>query len=324
MAAHEMSSKTYLITGGAGNLACQLAIELVRRSHQVVLFDVVEQSAATLPDNCLYVRGDIARRDDLVDALTEYDPNVIIHFASLLSGSSEQNRELAWRVNMDGAWGMFEAAIEHRVEQVLFPSSVAAYGGRLPNPLPEDFPQWPDGLYGVTKVAVERLGVYYHRRHGLDFRCIRVPIVLSTFAHAGAASSYASRAFVEAVHKGRFTFKVNPQTRPSLIYVKDALQAMLDLLDAPANRLTRRVYNIHAIAPTARQLADVIAARLPDAEFAFEPDPQLVALVESWPIEIDDASARSDWNWHPRYPLDELTDDLIRQLQDETACPSGI
>ena len=213
-------------------------------------------------------------------------------------------------------------AVQMNVEQVLFTSTVATYGGRLPDTLPEDFPQWPSGLYGATKVACERLGVYYHEQHGIDFRCIRLPVVVSQFAPPGAASAYASQAFVQAVHSRRFVFQVRPETRPSIIYVKDALHAIDDLLHAPQANLTRRVYNIHAIAPSAGELAMAITDRVPNAEITFEPDPALVQLIESWPTTIDDATARSDWGWQPRYDLPSLADHFIEDLQRETTAAS--
>lgn len=308
---------TYLITGGAGNLACQLTFDLAADGNRVVLFDQADQPVAQVARGCEYLRGDITRHDDIVTVIREHRPNVILHFASLLSGKSEEDRQAAWRVNMDGAFGLFEAAIDHDVETVFFPSSLAAYGGRLPNPLPEDFPQWPTGLYGVTKTAIERLGVYYHEKHGLDFRCIRLPVVVSTFAPAGAASAYASRAFVDAARTRRFVFKVRPETRPSIIYVKDALRAITELLAAPSDRLSQRVYNIHAIAPSAAELANVITERIPSADIAFDFDPQVVELIESWPIEIDDSSARKDWNWQSRYDLPAMADDLIGALTSD-------
>ena len=195
--------KTYLITGGAGNLACQLSFDLIRQGDRVVLFDIAEQPAARVAEGCQYVRGDLTQREDLRSVLKQHKPDSVLHLASLLSGSSEQDRQWAWRVNLDGTFGLFETALQTDVEQVFFTSSLATYGGRLPDPLPEDFPQWPRGLYGATKVACERLGVYYHEQHGIDFRCLRLPIVTSQFAPPGAASSYASQAFVQAVRVAR-------------------------------------------------------------------------------------------------------------------------
>ncbi len=306
---------TYLITGGGGNLTCQLTFELVKRGCRVVLLDVVEKPNNPTAEGCIYVRGDMRSREDLADVLKNYRPQVILHFASLLSGSSDQDRELAWRVNVDGAFNLFELALEYDVDQVFFPSSLASFGGRLPDPLPEDFPQWPVGMYGVTKVAVERLGVYYHEKHGLDFRCLRLPVVLSAFASPGAVSSYASNAFIEAVRCGRFTFKVRPETQPSIIYVKDVLDGVIGLLNTPVGKLTRRVYNMHAMAPQAKQIAQVIAARIPDVELIFDPDPKVVDLIESWPIQITDSSARKDWGWRPKYDLERTADDFIQELR---------
>lgn len=302
---------TCLITGGAGNLACQLTHRLAQRGGQILVADVAEGPVAPIPEGCRYIRGDLAAPGAIEQLIAEHRPEVVIHFASLLSGSSETDRPLAWRLNADASFALFEAALKAGVRQVFFPSSVAAYGGPLPDPVPEDQPQWPTGLYGATKLAVERLGTYYHVKHGLDFRSIRLPVVISRFAPLGAASAYASRAFVEAADQGRFVFKVRPQTGPSLIYVKDVLRAILALLDAPAERLTRRVYNIQAISPTAAEIAEAICRRLPAAQLSFEPDPATTALIESWPIRFDDAAARRDWGWRPQYDLPALADDFL-------------
>jgi nucleoside-diphosphate-sugar epimerase len=305
---------TYLFTGGAGNLACQLSFVLPD-ADRIVLFDLAARPVAPVASACTYISGDLTRSNDLRHLLRDHRPDRVLHLASLLSGSCEQDRQRGWQVNVDGGFALFEAALEAGVRQLFFPSSLAAYGAPLPDPLPEDYPQWPTGLYGVTKVACERLGVYYHAQHGLDFRCLRLPAVISRFAPAGAASGYSSRAFVEAVTRGSFVFKVNPTTRVSTVYVKDAIRAMIGLIQAPADALTRRVYNMHAIAPSAEEIAAAIRERLPTVDLRFEPDPQLAALIESWPARIVDDSARRDWHWQPAYDLPRLADDMIQELK---------
>ena len=141
---------TTLITGGAGNLARQLSADLAEAGHRVVLVDL-PPSAPGLPFE--YHVADISDRVRLESILAEVRPNRVIHFASLLSGGSEDDRELAWRVNVDGAFGLFEAALANGVSSIFFPSSVAAYGSPLPETVPPDQPQWPSGLYGVTKAC---------------------------------------------------------------------------------------------------------------------------------------------------------------------------
>jgi threonine 3-dehydrogenase len=306
---------TYLITGGAGNLACQLTFELADPATRILLFDRAERPVAAVAPGSHYVRGDLTHADEVRALFREHRPDTVLHLASLLSGASEENRPLAWQVNADGCFTILEEALATGVRRMFFASSLASYGSPLPDPLPEDYPQWPTGLYGVTKVACERLGAYYHARHGLDFRGLRLPMVLSRHAPPGAASAYASRAFVEAVESRRFVFRVRPSTRVSAVYVRDVLHGMKALLQAPANRLTRRVYNIFALAPTAQEIADAIAARIKDVDLRFEPDPKLITLVESWPAGIVDESARRDWDWQPSYELPRLADDFLKELQ---------
>ena len=306
--------RTYLITGGAGNLACQLTLELARDGGRIVLMDPASRPVARVAADCDYVVGDVTRPAEIAAVIKRHRPSVIFHFASLLSGRSEEDREAAWRVNMDGAFALFESAVANGVETVVFPSSLAAYGGPLPSPLPEDFPQWPSGLYGVTKAAVERLGVYYHRQHGLDFRCLRLPVTVSEFAPPGAASAYASRLFVESVRDGCYTLRVRPQTGPAIIFVKDVIRALTAILQAPSERLSRRVYNIFAMAPSAQELAEAVVDRVPHAQVKFDPNPDVVALIESWPVNIDDGSARADWNWQPRYDLPRMADEFVAAL----------
>ena len=302
---------TTLITGGAGNLARQLSADLAEAGHRVVLVDL-PPSVPDLPFE--YHVADISNRERLESILAEVRPDRVIHFASLLSGGSEDNRDLAWRVNADGAFGLFEAALATGVSSIFFPSSVAAYGSPLPETVPPDQPQWPSGLYGVTKACVERLGVYYHRRFGLDFRCLRLPVVVSRFAPPGAASAYASRCFVEAASSGRFTFHVRPETSPSLIYIKDVLRAIRNLLDAPHKHLTQRIYNLQALSPSAGEICRANNDRIPDARLEFDPDAEVTQLIESWPVRFDDSAARTDWGWSPHFELNSLADDFLGEL----------
>lgn len=303
-----------MITGGAGNLACQLSWRLTGHFDELVLVDLARQPVAPTAPTATYEQGDLLDEPRMTELLRRHRPRAIVHLASLLSGSCEQDRRRGWQINCDGMFGLIELALAERVETLLFPSSLAAYGGTLADPLPEDAPQWPDGIYGVTKLACERLGVYYHRRHGLDFRCLRLPIVVSRFAPAGAASAFASRAFVESVASGGFTFRVRRETRASLIYVEDALDALIGLLVARADRLARRVYNIQAISPSAGEIATAIAERLPEARLTFDPDPAVADLIESWPRRLVDDSARHDWDWLPRFDLAGLADHFLHSL----------
>jgi threonine 3-dehydrogenase len=302
---------TCLVTGGAGNLACQLTWPLAERFDRIVLLDVADRPVGPTAPNACFERGDLLDGDGLDALFARHAPAAVIHLASLLSGSCEQDRNLAWRVNMDGTFGLFEAALRHGRPTVLFASSVAAFGGDLPAVLGDDTPQWPATLYGVTKMAAERLGCYYHAKHGLDFRCVRLPITVSRHAPPGAASAIASHAFLESARLGRFTFTARPDTPMALIYVRDVLRAIAGLLAAPAVALSRRVYNIAGMTTTPGELATAIRRRLPNAILDFVPDEAVDRVLASWPGEIDDSTARRDWQWRPHWDLERMADDFL-------------
>lgn len=246
--------------------------------------------------------------------LAQHSPTVLIHLASLLSGSCEIDRGLAWRVNMDGTFGLFEASLRHGRRTMLFASSVATFGGRVPVMLTDDTPQWPVTLYGMTKMAAERLGCYYHEKHGLDFRCPRLPITVSRHAPAGAASALASQAFLAAARDGWFTGRTRAETLLALICVRDVLHGFASLLAAPAARHSRRVYNIAGMTATPWEIAAAIRRRLPKAVLHFQPDDEVGRVLVGWPGAIDDSTARRDWHWRPEWDLERMADDFLAAI----------
>ena len=134
-------------------------------------------------------------------------------------------------------------------------------------------------------------------------------------------SAFASHAFVESARYGRYLFRVRPETRLALIYVQDAIAAMASLLAAPSQRLTRRVYNIHAMTVTPRDIAETILRCLPATELSFDPDPAVADLLASWPGAMDDSRARSDWGWEPQFDLGQTADHLLQEILHEPLCP---
>jgi nucleoside-diphosphate-sugar epimerase len=305
---------TCLITGGAGNLACQLSWALADRFDRLVLLDVAQEPVGPTAPAARYERLDLLDSPGLDALFARHTPAAVIHLASFLSASCERDRSRAWQVNMDGTFGLFETALRHGRPSVLFASSVAAFGGPLPAILADDTPQWPVTLYGVTKMAAERLGCYYHEKHGLDFRCLRLPITVSRHAPAGAASALASHAFIEAGRRGRFTFTARPDTPLAVIYVRDVLRAFVGLLAAPAAGLSCRVYNIAGMTVTPGEIAAAIQRRLPDAVLDFAPDDEVDRVLAGWPGAIDDATARRDWRWEPEWDLERMADDFLAAL----------
>ena len=298
----------YLVTGAAGNLARQLMDELVSRGQDAFGVDLAPAPAG---HEGRWRRLDITDRTSLARVLAEFRPHCILHMASLLSMSSAADPKRAWEVNASAAVALMELAVEHGVRRFFFPSTSATYGGALPDPLPEDHPQWPDNIYGATKVAVERAGTYFALSRGLDFRSVRLPIVVSPFAPAAAVSAYASHVFAAAARGEPFTFPVAPEVSVSLIYVRDVTLGILKLADAPEEPLSRRVYNLHGFAASAGDLAQAAAQRVPGFRYGFEPAELPTQILSVQPSVYTDASARRDWGWQPRFDLPATADDLL-------------
>jgi len=306
-------NRRYLITGGAGNLARQLVRLLDEPGAHVSLFDRVDPGLHG--SNIESVAGDIGDAAGLRALFERVRPTHVLHMASLLSGSSEQDRRSAWKVNAGASFELLELSREFEVGQFFFPSTSLTYGGQLPDPVPEDLPQWPENLYGATKVAVERLGAYYCARHGLDFRSFRMPLVISRHAPPAATTAFASHAFIAALAKGSFKFPVTPEATISTIYVKDVLRGMKTFIDAPAQRLSRRVYNLHSLSLSAGQLAAILERHVPGFQHEFAPDPLIMRLARDWPARFDDAAARRDWNWNPTFDLERMTVDFLDEIR---------
>ena len=168
--------------------------------------------------------------------------------------------------------------------------------------------------HGATKVAVERMGVYFRRRHGLDFRCLRFPLVVSPFAPEGAVSAFPSHAF-KAASKGKpFCFPVSRTTGMSTLFLEDAIDSIVDFTAADPANLSSPAYNLHGYYLSAGMVADAARQRFPDFDFRFEPVETVEHLISSWPDALDDSAARRDWGWQPAFDFDRSVDRICALL----------
>jgi nucleoside-diphosphate-sugar epimerase len=104
---------------------------------------------------------------------------------------------------------------------------------------------------------------------------------------------------------------VGADTRMPFMTMPDAVSAILRLDEAPAARLTRRVYNIGAFSPSAGEIRAATLAHFPDARITFEPVAWRQAIVDTWPADVDDSAARRDWGHAPRHGLAEAMSEYL-------------
>lgn len=309
-----------LVTGGAGQVGAELVARLAADGAAITVFDVAAPPPS-LPRGVDWRRGDVSNLADVLKAFEAARPERVYHLAAILSATGERDPQRAYAINMTGTYNVLEACRRLEARQLLFASTIAVFGPGLPDPVPDDVSLRPTTMYGVTKVAGELLGEYYHRRYGLDFRAVRFPGLINAGVPGGGTTDYALHMYVDAVRFGRYECFVGPHSVVPLMYMPDALRALAELADAPVPRLRRRVYNIAAMSPTAAEIAAAIERRVPGARISYKPDPVRQAILDSWPKRIDDARAREDWGWRPRYDLEAMSDDLIAKLRANT--PAG-
>ncbi len=297
--------KKALITGGNGNIGRLLAERLVAKNIEVIRFDLPGSEPETHDVLETIVTGDVRDTSLLEDIFRTHKPDAVYHLASLLSGSSEADLQAAWEINATASFNLLNLSKVHDVGMFFFASTFASYGQDMPSPMPEEQSQWPENIYGVTKVAVERLGNYFKAKHGLDFRCLRFPLVISPFAPPSAVTAFPSHAFKAAVEGKTFAFPVSAQTGVSTLFLLDVISSIMTLTFAKTEQIKQPAYNLHSYFLSAEIVANEIAKRYPRFEYSFEPQTNVEALLSGWPDVMMDENARADWSWKPEYDFEQ-------------------
>jgi len=310
--------KRILVTGATGQIGSELAIELRKRYGGD---NVVAAGHRRKPGEILLKSGpfeyvDTVNRENVERVVKEYDIDTIYHLAAVLSAVGEENPQLAWHVNMDGLYNVLKVAREYEMVRVFWPSSIAVFGPEAPRVnTPQNTVLIPRTMYGVTKVAGELLCNYYFRRFDLDVRSVRYPgIISSETPPGGGTTDYAVEIFYEAIKKKRYTCFVREDTMLPMMYMPDCIKAAMDLMEAHASKLNYHTsYNVAAMSFSAGELAAEIKKYIPEFRCDYKPDSRQ-RIADSWPMSIDDSTARKEWGWKPTYDLATMTRDMIERL----------
>ncbi len=310
--------KKILVTGGLGQIGTELSLELINiyGSENVVITDIRDSLPEKLQNKALYTKLNVLNYDELNNLIKYYNIDAIYHLAAILSGKGEENPFACWDINMNGSMNVYKSSIENKVKRIFIPSSMAAWGLGIPKQnVPQDSITRPTSIYGVTKVAGERLCEYMFHKYNLDCRGIRYPgIISSETLPGGGTTDYAVEIFYDAIKKGHYTSFINKGTILPMMYMPDCIKATINLMDADVNKLTHHGdYNVAAFSFAPEDLAEEIAKIIPGFTIEYKPDFRQ-AIADSWPQTIDDSCAREDWNWTPKYDIASMTEDMIRKL----------
>ncbi|MDY7537160.1 NAD-dependent epimerase/dehydratase family protein [Undibacterium sp. RTI2.1] len=312
-----------LVIGANGQIGSELVEALATQygADNVIAADI---SPNSLYGAKIYEVIDVLNTARLAEVVEKYTVTQVYQLAALLSATGEQAPLKAWTLNMDGLLNILELA-RIRGEagkplKIFWPSSIAAFG---PNTPAVNTPQYtvmdPSTIYGISKLAGERLCEYYFQKYGVDVRSIRYPGIISYKSPPGGGTTdYAIAIFHSALRGESYECFLEAETTLPMIYMPDAIRATISLMDAPASKLCiRSSYNVAGLSFNPRELALAIKQNLPDFDIHYAPDSRQ-AIAATWPQSLDDSAARKDWGWQAEIGMTQLVNDMLKNVKIST------
>lgn len=281
------------------------------------------------PFSSPYYYADVICKDQIEKLIVDHDVDTIIHFSALLSAIGELHPSRALQLNLESVHHILYLAQLHSCS-VLIPSTIGAFGPQTPKAnTPDITVMRPTTIYGITKLHMELLGEWYHRRFSVDFKSVRLPGVLSLDeAPGGGTTDYA----IHMIHAARANLPyqcfLKEDSRLPMMHIKDAMSAFYSLLmlsESYNHKIGnyentdsgQRVYNLHALDFTPKELEEALRNFYPQwkEKVTYVPDHRQL-IADSWPQSLDDTNARRDWGWSPAF---SSLDALLKSLKSSKA-----
>ncbi len=303
-----------LVIGANGQLGTELTLALVNTygKDHVITTDIREPTEKI----SLFEALDVLNQEHLKQIIQAYQISEVYLLAALLSARGEQNPMLTWQVNMDGLIHVLELAREGYIKKVFWPSSIAIFGASTPKKdTPQETITSPDTMYGITKLAGERLCAYYAKKYHIDVRSLRFPGLVGYNAlPGGGTTDFAVDIYHKALEGKKYHCFLQENTQLPFMYMPDAVKATMQLMQSQNHQVTvRSSYNITGFSCTPAAIAEAIRKIIPGFEITYEPDFRQ-QIADSWPDSIDDQMARKDWGWQPAFNLESMTQDMLMNL----------
>jgi nucleoside-diphosphate-sugar epimerase len=297
-----------VITGGCGFLGRRLAMLLLEKGStlgaidELVLFDNAPP-VLPLPDDkrVTLVTGDIADRD-AVRKLIAPGTASVFHLAAIVSGQAEADTDLGYRINLEGTRAVLDAcraitASGGTCPRVIFASSLAVYGGRLPDAVGDDTALTPQTSYGTQKAIGELLVNDYSRKGFVDGRALRLPTVVVRPGRPNrAASTFASSMIREPLADQEAICPVSPDTVMALASPRRVVAAIAHAHDLPGEAFGgNRTLQLPGFSTTVGDMAESVRRAAGPSAYArirWQHDAGVQAIISSWPKAL--ATPRAD------------------------------
>ena len=316
--------KNILIIGATGQIGSELTMTLRGiYGNEHVICGYIPSAA---PQGILLESGpaeicDVTDPEAIAAVVKKHNIDSIFNLAALLSVVAEGKPKLAWKIGIDGLWNVLEVARENGCA-VFTPSSIGSFGPGTPKVnTPQDTVQRPRTIYGVSKVTTELLSDYYYIKYGVDTRSVRFPGLISYVAPPGGGTTdYAVDIYYSAVKGEKFVCPIPKGVYMDMMYMPDALNACVQLMEAdPAKLIHRNGFNIAAMSFDPEGIYAAIKAEKPDFQMEYRVDELKKSIATSWPDSLDDSCARAEWGWKPEYDLQKMTKHMLQKLAEKLA-----
>ncbi len=313
-----MVKEKILVIGASGQIGVELTLALrkIYGNANVVASDLREENDL-LKGTGPYVSLDAMNKEMLHVQVIRQNVTQIYLLAAILSATGEKNPHLAWSLNMQSLLNVLDIAKEEQLQKVYWPSSIAVFGPTSPKKnCPQQTVIEPTTVYGISKYAGEFWCNYFNHRYAVDVRSLRYPGLISyKSAPGGGTTDYAVEIFHEALEEKNYECFLKEDTYLPMMYMPDAIRATIELMEAPANKISVRTsYNLSAMSFSPKEIATEIKKHVPDFKISYQPDYRQ-PIADSWPQSIDDSVARKDWGWKEEYDLAAMTKDMLENLK---------
>jgi threonine 3-dehydrogenase len=306
-----------LVTGGTGAFGRDIYPHLrqVYGADNVLVTDI--ENRVNIPSQH-YRNLDVTNKNAVDELVLSFKADTIIHLASVTPIKAENDPKLALKVNTEGARNVIEIATTHTL-RMFAASSVSTFGSLSDRRnVPDIAVQRPETMQGITKFYLELMGNYHRSRHSTDFRAIRYPLIVSPSLLPGRINTEIIEMYYAAAAKKKFKCHLRPKKLLPVMYIDDAIISLLQLLEAPKEKLSLNTYNATGCSITPEAQVNAIRKHYEGFNVKFEQDLQ-GELLESWPETYNDSGARDDWGFNPQFGVDEITAIMLQEAKKRSS-----
>lgn len=313
--------KNILVIGAVGQIGSELTMKLrkIYGNSSVVAGYFRPAPTGELLNSGPSEYVDVTEAQEIADLVKKYKIDTIYNLAAILSAVGETKPLMAWQIGVGGLMNCLEVAREFNCA-LFTPSSIGSFGPDTPHDnTPQDTIQRPQTMYGITKVTGELLSDYYYKKFGVDTRSVRFPGIISNVTlPGGGTTDYAVEIYYEAVKNGKYTCPLGAGTFLDMMYMPDALEAAINLMEAdPTKLIHRNSFNVTAMSFDPEIIAAEIRKHIPGFTMDYNVEPLKQGIANSWPNSMDDSCARYEWGWKPQWNLESMTVDMLRAIREK-------